>query len=85
MSSVWVLESQVLEDDDRGEEAKTAVFVLAGPGTYVAGRTAGRPDIDLADDKSTSRNHAEVVVPPPEEWAATGAAPFITVRGREPE
>ena len=60
--SLWLLEAKAFPQDTRSKEATSTCFILT-PGTYSVGRKEGQCDIDVPEDKSISRIHAEIKVP----------------------
>jgi len=70
-ASLWLLEAKRFEQDDRSQAA-TSVRYWLKPGTYVVGRAGA--DLEVLEDKSISRKHAELIVPPPAATAATTGA-----------
>ncbi len=81
--ALWLLEAKAFPDDDRVADAREARFYLK-PGTYSVGRAAGSSDLDVIDDKSISRKHAEVIVPSLADYLVDDlwhGAPYVLVKG----
>jgi len=73
--SIWLLEAKAFPDDTRSEAATSSRFWLY-PGTYIVGRKEGQCDVDVPEDPSISRIHAEIKVPSTD---AVQQSPYITV------
>jgi hypothetical protein len=73
--SLWLLEAKVFLNDTRSKAATSSLFWL-NPGTYTVGRKEGQCDVDVPEDTSISRIHAEIKVPSTEELRQS---PYITV------
>jgi pSer/pThr/pTyr-binding forkhead associated (FHA) protein len=73
--SIWLLEAKPFSEDTRSVAATSARFWIT-PGTYTVGRTAIQCDIDVPEDKTISRTHAEIKVPSSEELQHS---PYITI------
>lgn len=76
---LFLLEAKAFPDDERSSAAREVKFWLK-PGNYSVGRSAGQADIDVIDDKSISRKHAELVVPTWDELQE-GEQPYVLLRG----
>jgi hypothetical protein len=62
-SALWMLEGRRVANDPRTEPVACARFWLS-PGQHIVGRATDQCDIDLLEDKSISRAHATLTVPP---------------------
>lgn len=74
-ASLWLLEAKAFQEEERSEASYSVQFWLK-PGGYTVGRQGA--DIVVEEDKSISRRHAELSVPP----ATQGDDPHVLVKGQ---
>ncbi|KAL4443803.1 hypothetical protein ABPG75_011540 [Micractinium tetrahymenae] len=72
-ASLWLLEAKAFQEEERSEAACSVQFWLK-PGGYTVGRQGA--DLVIEEDKSISRRHAELAVPP----TASGDGPHVMVK-----
>ena len=77
-SALWLLEAKCFQQDDRSSAAYSVKYWLK-PGNLVVGRQGAEVQVD--EDKSISRKHAEITVVPAEKWQQEGGEPFVLVKG----
>lgn len=77
-SAMWLLEAKSYLPDDRSEAAGSVRYWLK-PGGYAVGKPR-HSEVEIDEDKSISRKHGDLAVPPTAEREA-GAPPYVLLTG----